>query len=130
MKVQGNDVIVSQIVNNQVVTIGGAKSCELDLDCETVQRSSPVLSAGGWKKYLAKRKGWRVTLSHIVASDGVTLSSGVQMVGTSVMLSMSIRGMQNEVVQGTAIVKQWRVTAQRGGIAKGSFVFQGDGALE
>ena len=130
MKIHGNNVVLSHVVNNQTVVIGGAKSCEIDIDCDTVQRSSPSLSSAGWKKFIAKRKSWRVNLSHLIESDDVTPATALQMVGTSVTLSIDIVGMTGERVTGTAIVKQWRGTAQRDGLAKGTFVFQGTGALE
>ena len=35
-----------------------------------------------------------------------------------------------EALQGTAIVKDWKITATLGNLAQGSFQFQGVGALE
>ena len=46
-----------------------------------------------------------MNLSHLIESDDVTPATALQMVGTTVTLSMDIVGMTGERVTGTAIVK-------------------------
>ena len=53
------------------VVLAGAKSCDVQVDCETIPVSSP--SDGSWENSIAGRKSWSVTTNHLVLTRSVPL---------------------------------------------------------
>ena len=106
--------------------VAAAKSCELNVSAEVIKTASP--SDGAWENAIAGRKSWRVTCNQLVTS----ITNGLAIVGTQVTLRMSVMNgsTETEALQGTAIVKDWKITATLGNLAQGSFQFHGVGALE
>lgn len=102
--------------------IAGAKSCEISVDGEQIEISSP--GDGQWRNYLAERKGWQVSVGYLLAAG--TFPTEAAMVNTTVTLVVSDG---TTMMQGQAIVKSWKATGNIGNLANGSFVFLGTGAL-
>ena len=120
MIIHGNNVILASATTG--VAFGAAKSCELDVQADTMETSTP--SNGEWKTYLVGRKSWNMSLSHLV--EGV--KTNAMTVGQVITVQFGIRG-SDSVLQGTAIVENWKVTATRGNLAQGSFKLKGSGPL-
>ena len=62
------------------VVLAGAKSCDVQVDCETIPVSSP--SDGSWENSIAGRKSWSVTTNHLVLTRSVPTSK-VEAVATT-----------------------------------------------
>ena len=118
MILHGRNIILS--ING--TAFAAAKSCELSLDCEDIEVSSAT--TGAWQSFIPGRKYWSMTFSHLVEN----LANNKLLVGQTVTVRMSIRG-KLEYVEGTAIVKQWRVTGTVGNLTQGSFALKGTGIL-
>lgn len=75
---------------NLIISIGGtpiaaAKSCDIDVDCDTIEVSS--VTSGAWRNYIAGRKGWSVSCGYLVTPQKFHYPLNV---GTSVTLSARI----------------------------------------
>lgn len=104
--------------------VAGAKSCEIDVACDAIEISSPT--SGQWREFLAGRKEWSVSLSHLVTAGNIP--TDVAMIGTTVTLVLYERasGLQ---LSGSALVTSWRTVATVGNLCTGTFTFKGNGAL-
>ena len=60
MILHGKNLIIS--ANGSV--IAGAKSCDIEVDCDTIPTSSPT--DGQWEHRIVGRKSWKVSTSHLV----------------------------------------------------------------
>ena len=115
----GNDLIVEQ----GGTAIAGAKSCRISVEADTIPVSSST--DGDWTHRVAGRKDWSVSVDYLVTSAPINLHS---LVGTTVTVKWYKRG-TNTKEGGSAILKRVEITAQRGALAKGAFVFEGAGAI-
>ena len=114
-----------------IITVGGsaiagAKSCEINIQCDDIEVASAT--QGKWREFLAGRKDWSVTCGHLLPASGTPLKSSAAMVGTKVVLSIQT-DMTGDVLTGSAIVKSWRASGAVGSLATGAFSFRGSGAL-
>lgn len=55
------------IVTANDMAIAAAKSCELQVNCDDIEISSPT--SGQWREFIADRKEWAVTTNHLVVSN-------------------------------------------------------------
>lgn len=126
MILHGRDLLVYKVVSGSAdrVVIAGAKSCEINISADTIEKCSPT--SGQWREYVAGRKGWTLNVSYLVSTG--ELPSSKNMVGTIVTLKMTERT-NGTPIQGTAIVQEWRVVGTLGNLATGAFKFVGSGAL-
>ena len=53
------------------VVLAGAKSCDVQVDCETIPVASP--SDGSWENSIVGRKSWSVTTNHLVLTRTVPI---------------------------------------------------------
>lgn len=114
--------------NDVIIYVGGtafaaAKSCDIDVKADMIEVSSS--DTGVYRKYIAGRKTWEVTVNCLVTE---TLTENVLTVGTTVTLTMGVRVRNHPTADrltGTAIVRECRVSGTRGNMATGSFKFQG-----
>ena len=122
MAVLGNNIIV--FMNN--AAIAGTRSDELQVDCETIEIASSTDQ--GWTHLLAGRKSWSLTVGWLVLANADVRNA--LLVGSSVTIKIRARGASsNSGLQGSAIIRTCKVTAVRGNVAQGSFVFVGNGPL-
>lgn len=120
----GNNIIIGTMSGTTFTPIAATKSNEMQTDCETIEISSP--SVGDWRTYMAGRKSWSVQVSFLV-----TAASNIRQllsVGTSYTIVMRDRNNTSSVT-GTAIMTTCKISATRGNLVTGSFVFKGTGAL-
>ena len=114
-----------------IITVGGsaiagAKSCEINIQCDDIEVASAT--QGKWREFLSGRKDWSVTCGHLLPASGTPLKSSAAMVGTKVVLSIQT-DMTGDILTGSAIVKSWRASGAVGNLATGAFSFRGSGAL-
>lgn len=121
MIIHGNNVILASATTG--VAFGAAKSCELEVKADTIETATP--ETGEWMTYITGRKSWSAHLNHLVTE----IKSNVQMVGQTVTITFGVRDSATDVMTGTAIIDQWKVTGTRGNLATGSFVLRGTGPL-
>ena len=107
--------------------LGACKGVEINVEQDVDEVPSATYS--GWKNYVKKRKGWSFTISNLVTAT--TLSNTPSMVGTTYQCRFydGTDTTKSALLSGTAICRQAKITEQKGSVAKGSFVFQGTGAL-
>ena len=110
------------IVKWDGTAIAGARSCELNVQSDTIEVSSPT--QGLWRDYIAGRKGWTVTCGQLVTE----VENNIDMVGERVTLRFGKRD-DTDYVEGYAIVTSWKATGNIGSLTQGSFSFQGCGPL-
>ena len=120
---KAKELILLDTNNNTVVA--AAKSIEITVKCDTVERTSA--NSGLFREYITGRKDWNFQISSLVTSS--QFSGAKTMVGTTYAVKFSLQGSTAALMSGNAICTQAKITDQKGSIAKGSFVFQGTGAL-
>lgn len=119
---KGNNLLIG----NNGAPLYGAKSCDIEVDCDTVEYSSP--SSGTWRNFIAGRKSWTITCSYLVRDNNVP--SDMNRVGQTFQLKVYPReSLPAQQLTGDAICTSWKVTATRGNLVQGTFVFQGTGPL-
>lgn len=120
------------IGNNIFVTldgtiIAGTRSNEIQTDCDMIEISNP--NSGMWRQYMEGRKDWTVQTSFLVTS--VTNIRQLLNVGTSYTLVFRDRNSTSGAsVSGTAILKTCKISSVISNLVQGTFVFQGNGALQ
>ena len=98
---------------NGGVLVALAKSCEINVDCDDIEISSPY--DGMWKDFITGRKEWSVSVGYLLTAEG--LAADMTKVGTVVNLKMT------DGENGTPL------TGNVSDLAKGSFIFKGKGPL-
>ena len=121
MKLKGKDINI--MLDGTIVAV--AKSCYIDMQCDTTEVSSP--STGKWKKYIAGRNGWTVTISRYVQA----VEDDLLLLGKTVTLivTKTENGEPTGKMQGSAIVTQCTTSASVGTMASGSMQLLGSGEL-
>ena len=113
----GNNIIVLM----DGVAIAAAKSCDVSMDVDTKEISTPASSQD--KIFIASRHGWSVSVSVLVTQlEGMLLE-----VGETYTLTFAIDG--TTVMSGEAFVNEVEIEAQRGNIIQGGFSFRGTSSL-
>ena len=124
MLYQGNDLILKDINNGTV--LAASKSLELNINDETIEVGR--ISGEMWRKFITGRKDWSISVSTLVGSG--QFSASAAMIGKTYGVKfVNGQSATSAMLSGTCICKQVKITEQKGSIAKGSFVFQGTGAL-
>lgn len=119
--IKGNDIMILK----DGVAIAAARSCDIQVGADANEVSSP--STGTWRERLVGRKEWTVNISMLVVS---ALSGLLTDVGGTYTLSITNRNEASDRLTGIAILTQGHITATRGSLVQGSWVFTGSGALE
>ena len=124
MLYKGSDLILKDTSNNKVVA--AAKSIEVNINNETIEVGRTGTSR--WREYITGRFDWSISVSTLVSSGQFTASAA--MIGQTYEVKfVNGQSATSAMLSGTCICKQVKITEQKGSIAKGSFVFQGTGAL-
>lgn len=116
----GNNILIYQ----GSTAIAGTKSNDIQVDCQMIETANP--SSGGWQQFMAGRKNWTVQTSWLLSA--VSDLQKLLTVGTTYTLIFKDRS-GTSGVKGTAILQSAKITATRGSLCQGQFVFQGSGAL-
>ena len=124
MLFKGNDLILKDSSNG--IVLAASKSLELNINGETIEvgRTSGEM----WRQFITGRKDWSISVSTLVGSGQFTASAAMigKRYGVKFVDGQSATA---ALLSGICICKQVKITEQKGSIAKGSFVFQGTGAL-
>ena len=124
MLFKGNDLILKDSSNG--IVLAASKSLELNINGETIEVGRT--SADMWRKFITGRKDWSISVSTLVGSGQFTASAA--MIGKTYGVKfVNGQSATSAMLSGICICKQVKITEQKGSIAKGSFVFQGTGAL-
>ena len=107
------------------VAIAGAKSAEIQSSCETIEMASA--SQNTWKKFIAGRKEWSVSVGYLVAAVN-QVGSDILRIGTTYTLTIVDRE-GNTIASGSAICTNNKEDAAVGALIHGSFSFKGTDAL-
>lgn len=102
--------------------IAAARSCEINIDGDQIEVSSP--NDGAWQHFIAGRKGWSISVGYLLGAG--TFPTEAAMVNTTVTVVVYDGTTK---MQGSAIVKSWHATGNLSNLATGSFVFLGNGPL-
>lgn len=127
MATLGKNIIVQIQSGQNWVAVGAARTDEIQVDGEQIEIASKT--SGKWREFLAGRNTWSVQTSYLVtaASDIRELLK----VNTTVRLRIGGSTMATgDYLTGYAIIKTQKLTAPIGGLANGTIVFLGNGALE
>ena len=127
MAALGKNIIVQIQSGQNWVAVGAARTDEIQVDGEQIEIASKT--SGKWRQFLAGRNTWSVQTSYLVsaASDIRELLK----VNTTVRLRIGGSTMATgDYLTGYAIIKTQKLTAPIGGLANGTIVFLGNGALE
>ena len=123
MVFKGNDLLISL----DGVAIAGAKSCEIEVDCEFKATSSP--ESGKYRTYKAGRKTWSVRVSSLVPDNDMVCSRLLK-TGNLYELSMYVRNnAELDRIDGHAYLQHADAQGSRGGLVSGSWVFLGNGEI-
>lgn len=108
------------IIKKNGVLIAAQKSCDIDVRGEAI----PVTSEtnGDWQHHIAGKKSWTMTCNTLVTS----LSDNVEMVGQTITASC---GAGSDIISGSAIVTEWKLTGTIGNLAQAVASFLGSGPL-
>ena len=127
MATLGNNIIVQIQSGQNWVAVGAARTDEIQVDGEQLEIASRT--SGKWREFLAGRNTWSVQTSYLV-----TYASNIRdllKVNTNVRLRIGGSTMATgDYLTGYAIIKTQKLTAPIGGLANGTIVFLGNGALE
>lgn len=115
-----------------IILVGGAaiaavKTDEIDGECELVEKSGP--NTGDWRLYDVGKKQWGFSTGFLITS-AATLATRVLQIGNTYTVNIKQRGANTNVLTGSAICQQCKVTAARGSLLEGSFAFVGNGELQ
>ena len=80
MNLHGGNILLLQ----DGAAIAAAKSCDLDIQCESLPVASP--SSGAWADAIPGRKSWSAACSHLVTS----ITNPLSIVGTVVTLRLQL----------------------------------------
>lgn len=117
--IHGRDLIV--FLNGEA--IGAARSCEITVDTEMIEVSSP--QSGEAREYRAGRYGWTLDVSCLVLSPGMVLNSGKAATFTCQKASQPGKTW----LSGNVLCQSARMMGTVGSLAQGSYRFVGNGEL-
>lgn len=127
MVIHGKDIII--IVNG--TAIAGARSCEINVQTDTIETSSPT--SGKARTFIPGRYTWEVKTGHLLVSgNGSTpVKTFIRRAIVNNMVTLVIKNNDytNDTLTGTAICTTASITATIGNLAQGSLVWQGSGEL-
>ena len=122
----GNNIYIS--LTSSSAPFAATRSNEIQTGCDTIEISSPTTA--DWKEFLAGRTEWSFTVSWLVGNANA-IKNNLLKTGSTLTIHIFSRtnSSSTEILTGSAICTQCKITATRGNIANGSFAFRGTGAL-
>ena len=86
----GKDLRIT--TTNDGVLVALAKSCEINVDCDDIEVSSPY--DGMWKDFITGRKEWSVSVAY-----------GTPLTGTAIVKKWKVTGNVSDLAKGSFIFK-------------------------
>ena len=128
MILHGENVLIQVVAGHEGYApfIAAAKSCTVHVETDIIEVSDS--SQYEWKKYVANRKSWSITIDHLVMSS--TFLNSITQVGTEVEIYVTVSiGNNTERMSGRAIIKDWDAKASVGSLVNGTFKLIGTSGL-
>lgn len=127
MAVLGNNIFIA--TNDATLSpgtskiIAGTRTNEINTECGSIEIASA--SQQDWQEFIAGRKSWSMSVGWLLLAN-VDVQK-VLKIGTMVTVYVKISNTQ--LLTGTALITQARLTLTKGNLANGSFALKGSGAL-
>ena len=127
MAVLGNNIYIA--TNDATLSpgtskiIAGTRTNEINTECGAIEIASA--SQQDWQEFIAGRKSWSLSVGWLLLANADVQK--VLKVGT--MVTIYVKTGSTQLLTGTALITQARLTLGKGNLANGSFVLKGSGAL-
>lgn len=121
MAVLGQTLFIAS--GSNTTPIAATKTDEIQVGCDTIEISDPT--QGEWKRFINGRKEWSVTVGWLVTTN----TDVQQLLNAGNSYTLKFRSKSTVYLTGQAIMTQCKITATKGSLIQGSFVFQGNGSL-
>ena len=127
MAVLGNNIFIA--TNDATLSpgtskiIAGTRTNEINTECGAIEIASA--SQQDWQEIIAGRKSWSLSVGWLLLANADVQK--VLKVGT--MVTVYVKTGSTQLLTGTALITQARLTLGQGNLANGSFALKGSGAL-
>lgn len=127
MAVLGNNIFVA--TNDATLSpgtskiIAGTRTNEINTECGAIEIAS--VTQQDWKEFIAGRKSWSLSVGWLLLANADVQK--ILKVGT--MVTIYVKTGSTQLLTGTALITQARLTLGQGNLANGSFALKGSGAL-
>ena len=127
MAVLGNNIYIA--TNDATLSpgtskiIAGTRTNEINTECGAIEIASA--SQQDWQEFIAGRKSWSLSVGWLLLANADVQK--ILKVGT--MVTIYVKTGSTQLLTGTALITQARLTLGKGNLANGSFVLKGSGAL-
>lgn len=120
MIIHGKDVTIRNADDDNAL-VALSTNCDVSVSADTIETAT----GGKYRTFIAGRCEWSVTISAFISAIG----TGIDMMGETYEIAF-VDDANGVAYTGTAICTDYKVTANVRDLVKGSFAFQGSGALE
>ena len=127
MAVLGNNIFIA--TNDATLSpgtskiIAGTRTNEINTECGAIEIASA--SQQDWQEFIAGRKSWSLSVGWLLLAN-----ADVQKVlKVGAMVTVYVKTGSTQLLTGTALITQARLTLGQGNLANGSFALKGSGAL-
>lgn len=127
MAVLGNNIFIA--TNDATLSpgtskiIAGTRTNEINTECGAIEIASA--SQQDWQEFIAGRKSWSLSVGWLLLAN-----ADVQKVlKVGAMVTVYVKTGSTQLLTGTALITQARLTLGKGNLANGSFALKGSGAL-
>ena len=103
--------------------IAGTRTNEINTECGAIEIAS--VTQQDWKEFIAGRKSWSLSVGWLLLANADVQK--ILKVGT--MVTIYVKTGSTQLLTGTALITQARLTLGQGNLANGSFALKGSGAL-
>lgn len=127
MAVLGNNIFIA--TNDATLSpgtskiIAGTRTNEINTECGSIEIASATQQ--DWQEFIAGRKSWSLSVGWLLLANADVQK--VLKVGT--MVTVYVKTGSTQLLTGTALITQARLTLSQGNLANGSFSLKGSGAL-
>ena len=127
MAVLGNNIFIA--TNDATLSpgtskiIAGTRTNEINTECGSIEIASA--SQQDWQEFIAGRKSWSLSVGWLLLANADVQK--ILKVGT--MVTVYVKTGSTQLLTGTALITQARLTLGQGNLANGSFSLKGSGAL-
>ena len=127
MAVLGNNIFIA--TNDATLSpgtskiIAGTRTNEINTECGAIEIASA--SQQDWQEIIAGRKSWSLSVGWLLLANADVQK--ILKVGT--MVTVYVKTGSTQLLTGTALITQARLTLGQGNLANGSFAMKGSGAL-
>lgn len=127
MAVLGNNIFIA--TNDATLSpgtskiIAGTRTNEINTECGSIEIASA--SQQDWQEIIAGRKSWSLSVGWLLLANADVQK--ILKIGT--MVTVYVKTGSTQLLTGTALITQARLTLGQGNLANGSFALKGSGAL-